>query len=48
MKILYESEPISVKNKNEFFSMDESLINQKMVVKFGYSALSITKQKNSE
>lgn len=47
MKILYKSEPISVKNKNEFFSMDESLINQKMVVKFGYSELSITKQKNS-
>ena len=29
MKILYASEPISFKNKNEFFSMDESLINHK-------------------
>ena len=29
MKILYKSEPISVKNKNEFFSMDENLINHK-------------------
>ena len=29
MKILYASESISSKNKNEFFSMDESLINHK-------------------
>ena len=29
MKILYSSEAISFQNKNEFFSMDESLINHK-------------------
>lgn len=35
MKVVYDSETISIENNNEFFSTDESLINHKNAYKFG-------------